>query len=764
MAYVPEDSGVILFGGLAHNRSLADTWLFRNGHWTNLTAGLSLSPPPRYKAVFVNDPLERGAILFGGNAGLVYRNDTWKWNGTAWSQVLATVAPSPREDAAGAFDVADGYLLLVGGEEISGGFVADTWSYLHGVWTDLTSSVGAAPPAREAGSAVYDAADGYVLLFGGKSNTTQLIRDTWTYHAGVWTNLTPSLAVQPPARESFNLVYDSVDGYVLLYGGFHFPSSLSDEWSYLNGTWSMLNLSSTPPPREDAAMAYDPAPALPFVVLFGGRTNPASTGVLLNDTWSYKRPISLQVAGTTPIDLGESEALHLSAIGGYQPLTLTWQNLPSGCTSANVTLIGCTPNATGTFPVNVTAVDVGGFSATSPDFNLTINPLPSVVASANASAGSAPLVVALTSVVTGGSAPFTYLWQLGDGSSSTLADPVHTYGPGSFEVALTVTDGRGFNATATVGPINVTAPAIPLSVVASADLSSGVAPLTVHFDASATGGAAPYRFNWSFGTGASANGSASAAYTYTSPGVYDAIVAVTDVLDEQVTGSVSVTVSAPQALSASASATPGGGLAPLTVDFSGSASGGVAPYRYAWSFGPAGATSTLQNPTYIYTSGGTFTATLTVTDNASSETTATVAVVVAAALSASFTASAGTPYCVGSTGYALVNVSATASGGTGGYVYLWGFPLVVQWPYGGSASGVATAPAGASYTISLTVNDSGGHAVSSERNVTAGAISCIAQSTGPSANPPWLLYALIGIVAVVIGVEAVLLLRRRRSE
>jgi len=50
------------------------------------------------------------------------------------------------------------------------------------------------------------------------------------------------------------------------------------------------------------------------------------------------------------------------------------------------------------------------------------------------------------------------------------------------------------------------------------------------------------------------------------------------------------------------------------IQFTGDATGGFAPYTYAWGFGD-GATSTLQNPTHAYSHNGDFTATLTVTDN-----------------------------------------------------------------------------------------------------------------------------------------------------
>ncbi len=77
---------------------------------------------------------------------------------------------------------------------------------------------------------------------------------------------------------------------------------------------------------------------------------------------------------------------------------------------------------------------------------------------------------------------------------------------------------------------------------------------------------------------------------------------------------VTIPVSGPTApLYVSITAQPTSGAHPLNVSFATTQSGGTGPFTYWWNFG-AGGTSSLQNPSHIYTTAGTFLVTLSVTD------------------------------------------------------------------------------------------------------------------------------------------------------
>lgn len=91
--------------------------------------------------------------------------------------------------------------------------------------------------------------------------------------------------------------------------------------------------------------------------------------------------------------------------------------------------------------------------------------------------------------------------------------------------------------------------------------------------------------------------------------------AVGDWWAETNTFSTSVNVKSIPTLQVSASGNPNSGDAPLTVHFSTSVSGGLSPYAYSWTFGD-GSTSSQKSPTHTYNSPGTYTAKVTVTDDA----------------------------------------------------------------------------------------------------------------------------------------------------
>lgn len=246
---------------------------------------------------------------------------------------------------------------------------------------------------------------------------------------------------------------------------------------------------------------------------------------------------------------------------------------------------------------------------------LTVSTAPAALrcmATASPTSGYAPLTVQFSPNVSGGRAPYTYRWQFGDGYTSALANPTHTFqSAGTYSVMLTVTDADQRTAGSMVP---VTANAAPsLTAYAGGTPTSGIAPLTVEFSGSASSGVGPYSYSWTFGDGSSATGPV-VTHTYASAGTYNAILTVTDSQARTARDTVTISVSAPvMPLTCNLSATPTSGSAPLTVSFTGSASGGLGGYSYQLRFGD-GTSTPAASAAHTYTSAGDFWAVLTVTD------------------------------------------------------------------------------------------------------------------------------------------------------
>ncbi|MBI4931357.1 MAG: PKD domain-containing protein [Bacteroidetes bacterium] len=238
--------------------------------------------------------------------------------------------------------------------------------------------------------------------------------------------------------------------------------------------------------------------------------------------------------------------------------------------------------------------------------------------------------------------PASWAWDLGDGNTSTLQNPTHTYTAiGTYQVILTVNlNGCVSSVTKNISitKINLSSSSTPATCIA---LGSAAV--------SASGGNNPYTYLWNPG------GQTTSAATSLAPGNYS--VTVTDVIGCTATTTATVgnvgavvfsicsstNVSCNGVCDGSASVCPAGGLA---------------PYTYSWF--PGGQTTTA----FINLCAGNYT--MTGTDANGCTDTAVAVITQPAPLTPSITVTN-----VSCNGMCDGSVTASASGGTPAYTYAW---------------------------------------------------------------------------------------------
>jgi PKD repeat protein len=143
--------------------------------------------------------------------------------------------------------------------------------------------------------------------------------------------------------------------------------------------------------------------------------------------------------------------------------------------------------------------------------------LPPVIAE-----GCAPLTVHLPTGLT--NQPVSYLWQFGDGTSSTSMMPVHVYAAGNFMVSLTVTTPLGCTATAlNTGAVHAYAP--PNAAFTASTWETDADHANVLFTDQSTGSVDAW--SWTFGDGGYSIDQ-NPQYHFLEPGIWQVSLQVTD--------------------------------------------------------------------------------------------------------------------------------------------------------------------------------------------------------------------------------------------
>jgi uncharacterized repeat protein (TIGR01451 family) len=197
---------------------------------------------------------------------------------------------------------------------------------------------------------------------------------------------------------------------------------------------------------------------------------------------------------------------------GTLPLNYVW-SFGDGVTSTEVSPVH-EYTYPGTYTVTLTAADLCGLAGITHVVEATCSAPQAAFSWLNNE-----LTVSFTNQSTG-RFPLSFLWNFGDGITSTLVSPVHDYSlPGTFDVTLAATDLCGLDTASDQVTTTCTAPTTLFTWQADGMLVSFT---------DQSSGTPPFEYLWDFGDGITST-EQSPAHLYTSPGTY----------------TVSLTVSAP---------------------------------------------------------------------------------------------------------------------------------------------------------------------------------------------------------------------------
>jgi PKD repeat protein len=370
------------------------------------------------------------------HGGVVYNNKMWIWGGVS-SESTSTA-------------------------------LRDVWYSTDGSnWTEATADAGFGRYAAK-----MTVADGLMWTFGGSSGNIA----PYTYYGDMhysadgiaWYNVT--YLTDSPGANAEN-AFVTLDGNLYIIGGGNYSDSGSnDVWSTTTIGAPVANFTYTPTSGMSPLNVSFSDTSLTNITAWNWTFGAANYSSLQNPSYEFVG------AGNYSVILSVTNASGTDSITKYVLVTATplpvadFSGTPtSGTVPLNVTFTDLTTNtptewywdfgdgntstnqnpyhiysAVGSYDVHLNATNAYGSSWANKTGYITASnpPAPTAAFTTNVSTGAAPLSVQFTDASTG--SPTSWYWDFGDGNTSTLQNPEHTFWSiASYPVNLTATNAYG---------------------------------------------------------------------------------------------------------------------------------------------------------------------------------------------------------------------------------------------------------------------------------------------------------------------------------
>ena len=219
---------------------------------------------PPLGGLFAYDSLRHEAIYF-------LAGETWKWDGSIWTNMHAYPSPPNSYLSSMAFYSKRGVIVFYGG------YVDySTWEWNGTNWTNKTPPVGELSPTACCDVAMaYDPTREVMVLYGGfRGDQISYSNETWEWDGTSWINR-PTVG-NPEVQISASMYFDIGRQRMVLFGGesIDVPNWIftmhNNLWEYdgLTGTWMEISTTNPPEERMGAMMAYNSDRGM--AVMFGG--------------------------------------------------------------------------------------------------------------------------------------------------------------------------------------------------------------------------------------------------------------------------------------------------------------------------------------------------------------------------------------------------------------------------------------------------------------------------------------------------------------